>query len=57
MQKAYQKIEARLVPSAATHHRSRNETVHTGSLNVYLKLYEARQGRGEAIVKRRKRVR
>ena len=30
--------------------------VHTEALNVGLKLYEARQGRGEAVVKRRKRV-
>ena len=31
--------------------------VHTDALNVGLQLYERRQGRGEAIVQRRKRVR
>ena len=30
--------------------------VHTAALNVGLQLYEARQGRGEAIVRRSKRV-
>ena len=31
--------------------------VHTDALNVRLQLYEARQGRAEAVVKHRRRVR
>ena len=34
-----------------------SHVVHTDALNVRLQSYGARQGRGEAVVKRRKRVR
>ena len=56
VQAASQKLDERLVSSATPHHRlGIRHVVHTDALSVGLQLYEARQGRGAAVVKRRKR--